>query len=135
MSWIQNCSAHAITIGNHRNPGIDGVLIQIGEFPTSYYPFKTIHQFDFLDLEESDGYEDQKITDEQAAGIILALQNALERDENVVVNCTVGLCRSGAIAEVGIMMGFDDTGVHRIPNLLVKKKLLTSLGWYGAYNE
>ena len=47
---------------------------------------------------------------------------------NVVVHCHAGVCRSGAVAEVGIAMGFQDTGVFRAPNLMVKHKLLNALG-------
>ena len=47
---------------------------------------------------------------------------------NVVVHCHAGVCRSGAVAEVGITMGFEDTGVFRAPNLMVKHKLMKALG-------
>jgi len=47
---------------------------------------------------------------------------------NVVVHCHMGVCRSGAVAEVGVMMGFRDTEKFRIPNLMVKKKLMEQLG-------
>jgi hypothetical protein len=48
---------------------------------------------------------------------------------NVVVHCFAGICRSGAVAEVGVMMGFDDVGRTRIPNLLVKHRMMRALGW------
>jgi hypothetical protein len=51
---------------------------------------------------------------------------------NVVVHCHAGICRSGAVAEVGVMMGFADCERFRIPNLLVKHKMMRVLGW--AYN-
>ena len=56
------------------------------------------------------------------------LQYALSNRMNVVVHCHAGVCRSGAVAEVGITMGFHDTGVFRAPNLMVKHKLLNALG-------
>jgi hypothetical protein len=46
-----------------------------------------------------------------------------------------GLCRSGAVCEVGVMMGFDDTERFRSPNLLVKHKLMQALGWTYDENE
>jgi hypothetical protein len=48
---------------------------------------------------------------------------------DVVVHCVAGVCRSGAVAEVGVMLGFDDTEVFRSPNLLVKHKMMRKLGW------
>ena len=48
---------------------------------------------------------------------------------NVVVHCHAGVCRSGAVAEVGVMMGFADCERFRIPNLLVKHKMMRVLGW------
>jgi hypothetical protein len=48
---------------------------------------------------------------------------------DVVVHCVAGICRSGAVAEVGVMMGFDDAEAFRSPNLLVKHKMMRKLGW------
>jgi hypothetical protein len=48
---------------------------------------------------------------------------------NVVVHCFAGICRSGAVCEVGVMMGFNDTGRFRAPNLLVKHRMMRALGW------
>lgn len=48
---------------------------------------------------------------------------------NVIVHCHMGICRSGAVAAVGVMMGFNDVGSHRIPNLLVKHRMMAALGW------
>lgn len=57
------------------------------------------------------------------------LQGALRHDIDVVVHCVAGICRSGAVCEVGVMMGFEDTGAFRNPNLLVKHNMMRSLGW------
>ena len=54
---------------------------------------------------------------------------------HVVVHCHAGVCRSGAVVEVGVMMGFDDTEVFRSPNLLVKHKMMRALGWTYDENE
>ena len=48
---------------------------------------------------------------------------------NVVVHCFAGICRSGAVCEVGVAMGFDDTERFRAPNLLVKHRMMKALGW------
>ena len=86
---------------------------------------------DFLDLEENQmpEAEELKITYEDAEKIIKFLQDALDNDYNVIVHCTAGVCRSGAVAEVGTMMGFRDTGTYRQPNLMVKRYLMKVLGW------
>jgi hypothetical protein len=52
---------------------------------------------------------------------------------NVVVHCFAGICRSGAVCEGGVMMGFNDTERYRSPNLLVKHRMMKVLGW--TYNE
>ena len=54
---------------------------------------------------------------------------------NVVVHCHAGVCRSGAVCEIGVMMGFDDCEVFRSPNLLVKHKMMKVLGWTYDENE
>jgi hypothetical protein len=33
------------------------------------------------------------------------------------------------VAEVGVMLGFDDAEAFRSPNLLVKHRMLAALGW------
>jgi hypothetical protein len=48
---------------------------------------------------------------------------------NVIVHCVAGVCRSGAVCEVGVMLGFDDTEAFRSPNLLVKHRMMKCLGW------
>jgi hypothetical protein len=66
---------------------------------------------------------------EQAAELVRLLQHALENRMNVVVHCYAGICRSGAVCEVGVMMGFNDTERFRSPNLLVKHRMMKALGW------
>ena len=76
-----------------------------------------------------------KITDEQAKSLVLILKQALLNRSNVIVHCIAGVCRSGAVTEVGIMMGFDDTEDYRSPNLLVKHKMMDVLGLTYDENE
>jgi hypothetical protein len=68
------------------------------------------------------------ITDEQAKEIASLLKHAKENNMNVIAHCHAGVFRSGAVTEVGIMLGFNDTETFRCPNRLVKKKLLKALG-------
>lgn len=141
--WIQNISKAHIKLGHHYDAGENSMLIQIsdppGDHPIPFHKFKEVHQFDFLDIEEdgmtNDGnghWSDMSefaITQEQANKLVELLQHALNNHMNVVVHCHAGICRSGAVCEVGVMMGFQDTETFRNPNLLVKKKMLNALGW------
>lgn len=138
--WIQNVALADITKGHHINPGINAMLIQIVdpamEFPKPLYEFRETHQFEFLDLEKDDPWgEDFKITDDQAQTLVELLQHAKENHMNVIVHCVAGVCRSGAVCEIGVMLGFDDTEVFRSPNLLVKHKMMKYLGWTYDENE
>lgn len=68
------------------------------------------------------------MSEEQAQQSAEILKNAYANEYNVIVHCIVGLCRSGAVAEVGVMMGFEDTGAYRHPNIYVKSSLMRALG-------
>ncbi len=135
MPWIENVAAADVPMRYHHNAGPNSMLIQIMDpapswWPTPAHEFKETHRFEFLDAEDNDGFaEEAKISDEQAAEIVRLLKHALDNKMNVVVHCYAGLCRSGAVAEVGVMMGFQDTERTRIPNLRVKQKLMKQLGW------
>ena len=133
--WIENIGIDEVRKGYHYDPGVNSMLIQIvdpgTEFPTPKYEFRKTHQFFFLDVEdnEKDGIlYSCAITNEDAKGIAAALQEAWDNGMNVVVHCHMGVSRSGAVAEVGTMMGFRDTEKFRVPNLMVKKKLMEQLG-------
>ena len=97
--------------------------------PNPKHNFKEVHEFEFLDAEDEDGFPDEcKIQDEQAENIIALLNRAKENHMNVVVHCFAGICRSGAVVEVAEMMGFTPTDRYRQPNLRVKHKLMKVLG-------
>lgn len=134
MPWIQNIPLRWVAEGHYPDPGANSMLIQIvdpaGTFPVPATQFAEVHQFEFLDLEDSDDFaEEFKITDEQAAELVALLRHALDQGMNVIVHCVAGVCRSGAVCEVGVMMGFDDAGAYRAPNLMVKRLMMRSLGW------
>ena len=141
--FIQNVAAADIPLRFHFDAGENSVLIQIMDpdanwWPTPAHNFKEIHRFSFEDIDKKhieSNPEDKgkEISDEQAAEIVAILQRALENKSQVVVHCHAGICRSGAVAEVGIMMGFSDTERFRSPNVLVKQKLMKVLGW--AYDD
>lgn len=54
-------------------------------------------------------------------------KNPLENDQDVIVHCHAGIFRSGAVTEVGVMLGFADMKSFRHPNTLVKRKLMAAL--------
>ena len=141
MPWIENVAAADVPTRFHHDAGENSMLIQIMDPGTSWWPtpahnFKEIHQFEFLDAEKTDNFPaEAKVTDTQARAIAKLLKHALDNRMNVVVHCMAGLCRSGAVTEVGVMMGFDDTQRFRSPNLLVKHSLMQALGWVYDENE
>lgn len=137
MPFIQNIAAMDVHTGNHKKVTGNSMLIQIMDNDVIEWPFpwdnifKEIHQFKFLDVEEHMHVYDEtmRISDEQAKELVNLLQKALANDMDVIVHCHVGVCRSGAVCEIGVMMGFEDTKKFRAPNLLVKKKMMQALGW------
>lgn len=141
MPWIQNVAMSDIKKGFHINPSENAMLIQIcdppGDFPVPKYTFKEVHQFQFLDVEKDDFVleEAMRCSQEQADELVRLLQHALANRMNVIVHCHAGVCRSGAVCEVGVMLGFDDTEVFRAPNLLVKHRMMKALGWTYDENE
>ena len=137
MPWIENVSCTDVPKANHHDAGPNSMLIQIMDpgtfFPQPKWQFKEIHQFEFLDQEDDDlaknpDLEEAFISQEQAAEIVRLLKHALENRMNVVVHCFAGLCRSGAVAEIGTTMGFDDVGNFRSPNTRVMRMMMSELG-------
>jgi predicted protein tyrosine phosphatase len=141
MSWIENVAAADVPMRFHHEAGPNAMLIQIMDPCPSWWPdpaheFREIHKFEFMDVERDDKWPDEaKITPAQAEEIVRLLQHALDNRMNVVVHCMAGLCRSGAVTEVGVMMGFDDTKRFRSPNMMVKHSLMKALGWTYDENE
>ncbi len=141
MPWIENVAAADIPLRFHHEAGPNSMLIQIMDpcptwWPTPAHEFREIHKFEFMDVERDDKWPNEvKITQTQAEEIVRLLQHALDNRMNVVVHCMAGLCRSGAVAEVGVMMGFKDTEKTRIPNMRVKHRLMKQLGWTYDENE
>ena len=141
MPWIENVAADDIPKRFHHEAGENSMLISItdpaGWKPEAKHQFKERHNFEFLDIEKNDFALDEamRCSQEQADELVRLLQHALANRMNVVVHCTMGICRSGAVCEVGVMMGFEDTGRFRSPNLLVKHRMMKALGWSYGENE
>ena len=131
--WIENVAASDVSTGYHYACGDNAMLISItdpaGWKPKKHYTFKEIHEFEFLDAEDEDGFPDEaKISDEQAEQIVALLKHALDQHMNVVVHCFAGICRSGAVVEVATKMGFTPTDRFRDPNKRVLSKMMKALG-------
>ena len=134
IRFIENISWDDCKNGWHYDCGDNAMLIQIADpatfFPEPKHSFKTIHRFEFLDAEDGDNFpEEAMISDDQAEALVNCLKFALDRSMNVLVHCHAGICRSGAVVEVGTMMGFTATDRYRQPNLRVKHKMMKVLGW------
>lgn len=133
--WIENVSREDAKNGHHSFEEGSTILIQIADpasgFITPKRQFEQVFQFEFLDIER-DGDQtlmEFAITRQHGQEIVAILQTALDQNRNVVVHCHAGICRSGAVVEVGTMMGFDSTNRYRQPNMLVKHTLMSVLGW------
>jgi predicted protein tyrosine phosphatase len=142
IRWIENVAWDDVKNGWHSEMGENAMLIQImdppGNFPTPLKQFKEVHRFDFLDIEDGDVKMDPNmgefaINDEQATELVRLLQHALDNSMNVLVHCFAGICRSGAVVEVGTLLGFTATDRYRQPNLRVKHMMMRKLGMY--YDE
>lgn len=133
IRFIENASKSDVFHGHHYDAGKNSMLIRIQDPATEFgrikHNFKEVYEFEFLDAEDDDGFEDEcKISDDQAKEIISLLQRAIDNRMNVVVHCHAGICRSGAVVEVATMMGFTPADRYRQPNLRVKRKLMQVLG-------
>lgn len=113
------------------------ILIQIQDVDTERFAnvksrsrFVNTYQFRFDDIEDIPSVDfTNGITDDQAEELGEILKASLKQGLNVVAHCHAGLCRSGAVTEIAVMLGFDDVDNNaRIPNITVKQKLRKSTG-------
>lgn len=128
MPRIYNIDKFDIASGKHPDPGTPSVLIQITnpawEPPEPHYQhFTHRFAFEFLDLEQEDIDKDPAIaeflpTADQARAIADALLLARDINATVIVHCTVGVARSGAVVQAAVdQLGFDDPLTYRHPNV------------------
>ena len=127
---IINLPAYIIQSGAHTTYD-KMVLIQIAdndqEFITPKWDFDFIYRYRFMDSEDSTG-----ISESQAVQIANILDVCLKEGYNVLVHCNAGLCRSGAVVEYGVAIGFEDTRKIRMPNLRVKRMLFDRRSTWGS---
>jgi predicted protein tyrosine phosphatase len=130
MVFIQNVSYDDIKKGTHFACGPNSMLIAITDpgmsYPEPAFNFKEVYRFKFKD--EINEHVEGCISEGGAIALVRLLERALAEQMNVVVHCMAGLCRSVAVAEVGVIMGLGDTHRIRIPNVLVKTKMMRVLG-------
>jgi len=132
--FIQNVSRSDIETRNHAPTSAEHtILIQISDpprnSPVPMAKFKHTYEFFFDDIEEEFGdHGEIGITDAQALEIANILQMAFQNGYDVIVHCHAGLCRSGAVAQVGEAIGFAHGGREQVPNLRVKHKIMAALG-------
>lgn len=126
--WIENVSLADIRKGFHYDPSGPWGLISIVDpdmdFPIPKYQPTFSLKEKFLDLEED---HPDAIQEDQAKRIAFFLKDCLDKSIPVIVHCVAGVCRSGAVAEIGEMIGFTSVEKYRSPNLRVKHFLMKEL--------
>ena len=131
--FCENVSRQDIKQGLHINPLVKKTyLIQISDIgckqPKVLYEnlFSDKLRLNFDDIE--DELDFNSITDYQADKIAEFLNKAKQNNANIVVHCHAGICRSGAVVEAAMSVGYSDIeGRVRIPNTLVKRKVMSVL--------
>lgn len=130
MPNIQHYSESEVFQGQIQGDTKSAILIQIADhahyFVDPKQVFHTIHKFHFDDVESTANIF--AIQESHARAIATILKRAKENDQDVVVHCYAGLCRSSAVAVCGEMIGFNLRPKTRLPNTLVKRMIMKELG-------
>lgn len=157
MPTIGNWSLNSMQRGRHKSVPENTILISIRD-PYYYLPnshekreiesslfafkskskFKEIYTFYFHDIEK---YEEkyELVSSEQIVEISNILKNAFESNTNIYVHCHAGVCRSGAVVEAGLLLGFELSSCKymkkRIPNSYLFNELRKQLGFTYSFEE
>lgn len=132
----ENVSRLDILQGNHISAHCSPTyLIQISDIgclqpDVKYYDFfKDKLCLTFNDVE--DEFDMSSISDYQAQRIADFVLKAKADNADIVAHCLAGICRSGAVVEAAMSVGYTDAvNRQRIPNALVKRKVMQCLGTY-----
>lgn len=134
MPKIENCSRRQILDGTHKLDSNGSILISIVDPDHEYIipkfdNFKEIYRFKFWDFDVNCPEEKRSelFNSEMAKQIINILMANFNNNINIIIHCSAGICRSGAITEIGSIIGFDPVHNNRMPNLLVKRLLMEQL--------
>lgn len=99
------------------------------EAPARLGDFARVFEFEFNDAEDESGMDEK-----QALEVATILSKALGAGANILAHCSAGVCRSGAICEVGVAMGFEDLQGPRSPNLRAKRLLMKAAGFSNSWD-
>lgn len=132
----ENVSRFDVMQGNHISVQCSSTyLIQISDTGSLQTDVKYEDFFkdklclNFNDVE--DEFDISSITDYQAQQIADFILKAKTDNADIVVHCLAGICRSGAVVEAAMSVGYTDAvNRQRIPNALVKRKVMQCLGTY-----
>lgn len=132
----ENVSRLDVLQGNHISVFCSpAYLLQISDVckqqPIPKYEeyFKDKLCLNFNDVE--DEFDMSSISDYQAQQIADFILKAKADNADIVVHCLAGICRSGAVVEAAMSVGYTDAvNRQRIPNTLVKRKVMQCLGTY-----
>lgn len=110
-------------------------MIQIEDPDTQHIKplrdFASVHQYHFDDVAVEIHPDEinrlRPIAHDQALSIVQILKYAQYTNSNVIVQCPVGLSRSGAVVEVAHHLGFESTDAYRLPSLSVQYALLNHI--------
>lgn len=129
MPKIENCSRADIKNGTHGKVTPNTILIQISdvgyEQPKPLMYFRRSFPFWFDDVNEN---ETNFLNDTSSIVIAKLLRSAYKNDYDIIVHCHAGLCRSGAVVEAALHIGFNPVvSRYRYPNSDITVKLLKTL--------
>lgn len=135
MPKIENISYMDAKAGNHAIAAENAVMIRIvdinRDFPPTRKKYKKVLELKFADIVQRDlpavKYHDA-FQEGQAFQVVAFLQEALANGDDVVVHCMAGISRSGAVVEIGSIMGFEPVRDNRQPNLRMKYMMMKQLG-------
>lgn len=136
--YVANIARRDLETGNYNQQlfkSENTMLISIND-PAAFPPsavtkFKDKIFVYFLDVEDVEN--EFAIGPNGAYRIAAAIKTAMKQNLNVLVHCTAGICRSGAVAEACEVLGFEYIGNYKQPNVLVKKRLFRELGLDNGY--